>query len=69
MPSRFSGGHDTYEIGSENYTYLYKNGDIVAFTNANQIEGKLFEVAVLANIENDTENFFEGSCALIIIPQ
>ncbi len=61
--------NDTYEIGPENYTYLYKNGDIVAFTNADQIEGKLFEVAVLANIENDTENLLQGSCAIINIPR
>lgn len=61
--------NDTYEIGPENYSYLYKNGDIVSFTNANQIEGKLFEVAVLDNIENDTENSLQGSCAIINIPR
>ncbi len=60
---------DAYEIGPENYSYLYINGDIVAFTNANQIEGKLFEVSVLANFHNDSDNALNGSCAIINIPR
>ncbi|MBQ7115448.1 MAG: helix-turn-helix transcriptional regulator [Clostridia bacterium] len=60
---------DTYGILPENYSYLYINGDIVPFTNANQIEGKVFEVAVLANIENDSKNELNSSCALINIPR
>lgn len=61
--------NDTYGILPENYSYLYINGDIIAFTNANQIEGKLFEVAVLADIEKDNENSVQSSCALINIPR
>ncbi len=61
--------NDTYGILPENYSYLYINGDIVPFTNANQIEGKIFEVAVLANIENSSENELNSSCALINIPR
>lgn len=61
--------NDTYGILPENYSYLYINGDIIAFTNANQIEGKLFEVAVVADIEKDNENSVQSSCALINIPR
>ncbi len=58
-----------YEILPDNYNYLYKNGQVVPFTSANQIEGKVFEIAVVTNIEEDTVDSLHSSCALIYIPR
>lgn len=61
--------NDNYGILPDNYCYLYIDGEIIPFTNANQIEGKVFEIAVCVNAENDNENTLTGSCALINIPR
>ena len=59
---------DTYGILPVNYSHLYINGEIIPFTNATQVEGKVFEVAVFTNIES-TPNVATPSCALICIPR
>ncbi len=61
--------NDNYGILPYNYSFLYKDGDIIPFTNASQIEGKLFEIAVLINEVSENENQLQGSCALINIPR
>ncbi len=60
---------DTYGILPENYSYLYINGDIVPFTNASQIKGKVFEIAVLTEGQISGENECQSSCAIINIPR
>lgn len=60
--------NSSYGILPENYSYLYIDGNIIPFTNANQIEGKVFEIAVCVNSEND-ESAMTGSCALINFPR
>lgn len=61
--------NDNYGIGPDGYSYLYIGGEIVPFTHAKQIEGKVFEIAVFANIESDSEDTLNGSCAIINIPR
>lgn len=61
--------NSSYGILPDNYSYLYIDGNIIPFTNANQIEGKVFEIAVCVNSENDEENTMTGSCALINFPR
>ncbi len=60
---------DDYGILPVNYSHLYINGEIIPFTNANQIEGKVFEVAVFVDVENPDKGVANPSCALICIPR
>jgi|GEM_PF-5709982 len=61
--------NSNYGILPDNYSYLYIDGEIIPFINANQIEGKVFEIAVCVNNENNDENTVTGSCALINFPR
>ncbi|MBO5065093.1 MAG: helix-turn-helix transcriptional regulator [Clostridia bacterium] len=60
---------DDYGILPVNYSHLYIDGEIVPFTNATQVEGKVFEVAVFVDVENPDKGVLNPSCALINIPR
>lgn len=51
------------------YSYIYLNNDIVPFTNLNQTEGKVFEIAVFTKEETDDKYSVNTSCCLIHIPR
>lgn len=61
--------NSNYGILPNNYSYIYIDGEIVPFTNANQTEGKVFEIAVCVDTVNTDENTITGSCALINFPR
>lgn len=69
MMSKTIEENSNVEIGPENYSYLYVNGEIVPFTNTNQVSGKVFEIAVLAHDFVEEDGVLQGSCCLISVPR
>lgn len=69
MMSKTIEENSNVEIGPENYSYLYVDGEVVPFVNTSQISGKLYEISVWCNENMDKDGAVQGSCCLINIPR